>query len=265
MEETIPPGPIVIKIGGSTLGNHDTSLKDLVYLHKQGLKLVVVHGGGQIISQWIKQQGIIPNFIKGLRVTDLQNLDIATAVLTGLVNKQLVASLIKLGGSVMGFSGIDDHMLECRMADKNLGYVGTIIKVNPAPINHALSNNYIPIVAPMGIHQVDESQNSGHILNINGDTATGEIAFSLGASKVIFLTDVTGVIDRSGNVVKNINAQQARMLIRSGTAKGGMIPKLEACLTALPRVPEVEIIDGRVPEALRASIAGKTPGTRIQA
>ena len=264
MEESILSKPIVIKIGGSTLGNHDTSLEDLVYLHKQGLKLVVVHGGGQTISQWMKQQGIMPNFIKGLRVTDLQNLDVVTAVLAGLVNKQLVASLIALGGSAIGFSGIDDHMLECQMADMNLGYVGNIIKVNPTPINQALSNNYIPIIAPMGIHQIDGSENSGHILNINGDTATGQIAFSLGASKVIFLTDVAGVIDRSGNVVRKINAQQAQMLIRSGTAKGGMIPKLEACLAALPRVPEAEIIDGRVPEALKASIAGKTPGTHIQ-
>ena len=180
------------------------------------------------------------------------------------MNKQLVASLIALGGSAIGFSGIDDHMLECQMADMNLGYVGNIIKVNPAPINQALSNNYIPIIAPMGIHQIDGSENSGHILNINGDTATGQIAFSLGASKVIFLTDVAGVIDRSGNVVRKINAQQAQMLIRSGTAKGGMIPKLEACLAALPRVPEAEIIDGRLPEALKASIAGKTPGTHIQ-
>jgi len=264
MEEGTLQGPIVIKIGGSTLGSYDTSLKDLVHLHGQGLQLVVVHGGGQIISRWMKQQGIVPIFIKGHRVTNSQNLDIVTAVLTGLVNKQLVASLITLGGSAIGFSGIDDHMLECRMDDINLGYVGNIIKVNPGPINQALSNNCIPIIAPMGIHRNDGSQNSGHILNINGDTATGHIAYSLGASKVIFLTDVAGVIDRSGNVVKNINAKQAQMLIRSSTARGGMIPKLEACLTALSRVPEAEIIDGRVPGALKESLAGKTPGTRIR-
>ena len=116
--------PIVVKIGGSTLGSHDTTLEDLVSLQQDGVKLIVVHGGGQIINQWMEQQGSMPRFVRGLRVTDAKSLEIVTAVLTGLVNKQLVASLIGLGGKALGLSGVDGGLLEARVADRELGYVG---------------------------------------------------------------------------------------------------------------------------------------------
>ena len=257
-------GPIVVKIGGSTLGSHDTTLKDLVSLQKKGFKLAVVHGGGQIISQWMERQGTMPRFVRGLRVTDAQSLEIVTAVLTGLVNKQLVASIMALGGKAIGLSGVDGGLLECRLADPELGYVGEVTKVNTIPLEQALEGGYIPLVAPVGLHSNDGSKNAGCLLNINGDTATGDVAHGLGASRLIFLTDVEGVLDGSGRIVPRLNARQAQMYIRSGIVKGGMIPKLEACIKALPHVSTADIVDGRAPEALKRCVYGEAMGTRVQ-
>ena len=122
--------PIVVKIGGSTLGSHDTSLKDLVTLQQQGLNIVVVHGGGRVISDWMQRQGIPPRFVNGLRVTDAPSLDIVVAVLTGLINKDLVCLLQQLGGKTIGISGIDGQILEARIVNPELGFVGQITKVN---------------------------------------------------------------------------------------------------------------------------------------
>lgn len=259
------PGAIVVKIGGSTLGSHDTTLEDLVYLQQEGYRVAVVHGGGKVISQWMERQGTIPRFVRGLRVTDAASLEIVTAVLTGLVNKQLVASLIALGGKAMGLSGVDGGLLECRIADPELGYVGEVTQVNAAPLEQVLDGGYIPLVAPVGLHSNDGSNHDGCLLNINGDTATGDVALGLGASRLIFLTDVEGVLDSSGRRVPRMNPRQASMFIRSGIAKGGMIPKLEACLKALPRVPLADIIDGRKPGALKRCVLGEAMGTRVQA
>ena len=264
MEGGLSGGLVVVKIGGSTLGSHDTTLEDLVSLQKEGIKLVVIHGGGKTISQWMERQGAMPRFVRGLRVTDAQSLEIVTAVLTGLVNKQLVASLIALGGRAIGLSGVDGGLLECRLADPNLGYVGEVTRVDTAPLAQALEGGYIPLVAPVGLHSNDGSSKSGCLLNINGDTATGDLAHCLGASRLIFLSDVEGVLDGSGRRVPRLNARQARMFIRSGIAKGGMIPKLEACLKALPQVPVADIIDGRKPGALRRCVQGEAMGTRVQ-
>ena len=142
--------PVVVKIGGSTLGSRDTTLKDLVALQQDGVKPIVVHGGGSIISQWMERQGAIPRFVRGLRVTDAQGLEIATAVLTGLVNKQLVASLMSLGGKALGLSGVDGGLLEAQMADEELGYVGQVTKVNPQLVLQALEGGYIPWWLPWG-------------------------------------------------------------------------------------------------------------------
>ena len=255
--------PIVVKIGGSTLGSHDTTLKDLISLQKEGYKLVVIHGGGKVITQWMERQGVRPKFIRGLRVTDALSLDIATAVLTGLVNKQLVASLTTMGGRALGLSGVDGGLLQCDLADPELGYVGQVTKVDPTPVEQALKGGYIPFVAPIGIHNNDGSDKAGCLLNINGDTVAGEIAYNLHASWLIFLTDVEGVMDSSGRTVSRLNPRQARMFIRSGIANGGMIPKLEACLKALPQVPIADIIDGRKAGALRRCVQGEVTGTRL--
>ena len=255
--------PFVVKIGGSTLGSHDTTLEDLVALHWQGVKFVVVHGGGNVVSKWMEQKGVMPRFIRGLRVTDAHSLEIVTAVLTGLVNKQLVASLLALGGMPMGLSGVDGGILEARVADEELGYVGEVTKVNPDLILHALEGGYMPLVAPLGVHRTDGSSYSGSLLNINADTVAGELAYSMNAENLIFLTDVEGIVDGSGRVIRRLTMRNARLLLGSGVVKGGMIPKLEACLRALERVPRAEIVDGRSPGVLKDCFQGRHAGTQI--
>jgi acetylglutamate kinase len=263
LEDNPPKDIVVVKIGGSTLGSHDTTLEDLVALQRNGANLVVVHGGGSIISQWMERQGAVPRFVRGLRVTDAQSLEIVTAVLTGLVNKQLVASLISLGGSSIGISGVDGGLLEAQVADEELGYVGDVTKVNPRPLLQALKAGYMPLVAPLGLHCVDSSPYSGSLLNINGDTVAGELALAIGAHRLIFLTDVEGVMDGSGRVIPRLNERSARLLLSSGVVRGGMIPKLSACLRALERVPMTEIVDGRVPGVLMDCLTGAHTGTQV--
>ena len=262
----MPGLPIVVKIGGSTLGNHDTSLKDLVTLQKEGVAVVVVHGGGNVISQWMQRQGIPPRFVNGLRVTDAPSLDIVVAVLTGLINKELVSQLHLLGGRAIGISGVDGGLLEAQIADPALGYVGEITRVNSEPLRAILDNGYIPMIAPVAMHCQEGSEHSGGALNINGDTVAGELAHALGAKRLIFLTDVEGIMDGGGRVIRRLDRPRAKLLLQSGVVRGGMIPKLAACLRALEsrqggRV--AEIIDGRKPDALLQCVRGATPGTRI--
>jgi acetylglutamate kinase len=258
-------GPIVIKIGGSTLGTHDTTLKDLSELQKEGYSIVIVHGGGKVISQWMERQGGLPHFIRGNRVTDSQSLDIVTAVLTGLINKQLVASLVSLKAKVVGLSGVDGGMLECKLSEtKELGLVGEVTSVDPYALETLMASGFMPLIAPIGFHSNDDSKLSGSLLNINGDSVTGNVAKSLNASRLIFLTDVAGVMDNSGRLIPRLSKRQARMLIESGVVKGGMIPKLEACLKASQSLAYANIIDGRDGGALRQCIEGSNLGTRIE-
>jgi acetylglutamate kinase len=260
--------PIVVKIGGSTLGSHDTSLKDLVTLQKEGASLVVVHGGGNVISQWMQRQGIPPRFVNGLRVTDAASLDIVVAVLTGLVNKELVSALHGLGGRALGISGLDAGLLEARIANPDLGYVGEITKVNPEPLRVILDSGYIPMLAPLAMQVQDGTEHAGCPLNINGDTVAGELAYALGAERLVFLTDVPGVMDGNGRVMARLDRRRAGLLLHSDVVRGGMIPKLEACLRALENSPVADIVDGREPGALLACIQdssgqGRSGGTRI--
>jgi acetylglutamate kinase len=253
----------VVKIGGSTLGSHDTSLKDLVTLQKEGVDVVVVHGGGNVISQWMQRQGIHPRFVNGLRVTDAPSLEIVVAVLTGLINKELVSLLHHLGGRAIGISGIDGGLLEAHIANPDLGYVGEISRVNRAPLQAILDSGYIPIVAPLGMDCQDGSEHAGGLLNINGDTVAGELAHALEAQRLIFLTDVEGIMDGSGRVIRRLDRRRANILFKSGVVRGGMIPKLAACLRALERLPVADIIDGRKPSALLDCVRGRATGTTI--
>lgn len=255
--------PLVVKIGGSTLGRHDTSLHDLVALQQQGRPVVVVHGGGPVISQWMQRQGIPPRFVNGLRVTDAASLDIVVAVLTGLVNKELVSRLHNLGGRALGLSGLDAGLLQARIANPELGYVGEITQVNPEPLTALLDNGYIPMLAPLAMQEADGSDHAGGPLNVNGDTVAGELAAVLGAERLIFLTDVPGLMDANGRVLPRLDKRRARLLLRSDVVRGGMIPKLEAGLRALETAPVVDIVDGREPGALLNCAAGQGTGTRI--
>jgi len=249
--------PIVVKIGGSTLGSHDTTIEDLVALQKEGKALVVVHGGGNVITEWLAKQGVPTKFEKGLRVTDEQTLQVVVAVLCGLVNKELVAAIQSRGGRAVGLSGIDGGLIESRVMDEKLGYVGDIVKVNPEPVKALLKEGYMPVIAPLGLEA------KGEKLNINADTAAGEIAAAISAERLIFLTDVAGVMDKSGKLLPRLSPAEASALIAEGVISGGMIPKVEACFRALSVVPITQIVDGRGRHALIEAIAGKGGGTTI--
>ncbi|PKB83962.1 MAG: acetylglutamate kinase [SAR202 cluster bacterium Io17-Chloro-G9] len=269
----MPGPPVVIKIGGSTLGSHDTSLRDLVTLQREGMDVVVVHGGGNVISEWMQRQGIPPRFVRGLRVTDAASLEIVVAVLTGLINKELVSGLHALGGKAIGISGIDGGLLQARIADPELGFVGEIDQVNQGPIQAILDSGYIPMVAPLAMDCDNGSDHSGGPLNINGDTVAGELAHAMGAKSIIFLTDVEGIMDGNGRVMRRLDRRTANILFNSGIIQGGMIPKLAACLRALEsrseterggvNVPVAYVVDGRRPEALLECVRGNSTGTTI--
>ena len=262
-KEQTSNGTIVVKIGGSTLGEHDTTLQDLVSLQREGLTPVVVHGGGKIISDWMAAQNVRPVFKDGLRVTDERSLQIVVAVLAGLINKELVSQLSVAGARALGLSGADGDMLTARVKDPELGYVGEIASVNAGPIGTAMDAGYIPVIAPVARCAADDSVYPDSLLNINADTAAGEIASALAADTLLFLTDVEGVMDRSRRLIPRLTAQQADELTRAGTISGGMIPKIEACLTALSSGSSSHIIDGRQPGAIRDSLSGRRIGTRI--
>lgn len=264
MRERFPGDNIVVvKVGGSTLGEGDSTTPDLVSLRKQGYRVVVVHGGGKIISDWAKLQGIRPEFVRGLRKTDRATLDVAVAVLCGLVNSQLVAEIIAAGGDAVGLSGISGGMLRAEVLDPELGYVGKIVAVDPRTILSVLEVGSIPVIAPTALHVAPAPDGSDRILNVNADTSAGHIAAALRANRLVFQTDVTGVLDLERRLIPQMTRRQALELIESGVAGGGMIPKIEACTFALDTIGSGHIIDGRVAGALLGCLEGQPIGTRI--
>jgi acetylglutamate kinase len=256
---------IVVKIGGSTLGNHDTTLEDLVELQKRRKSLVVVHGGARVSTEWLDRLGIPTSFVNGLRVTDADTMKVVAAALGGLVNKELVVAIEALGGKAVGLSGCDGNLLWASIKSPEMGYVGEIVAVDPTPLKILLKAGYVPVVAPVSFGSVE-----GRVvlLNVNGDTAAGEVAAALAAEKLIFLTDVDGIHDGSKQIVHKLNLAEARDMLASGTASGGMIPKIEASLRALTTTKVVRIIDGRAAHALRDDVSkrarqSKSGGTTI--
>jgi acetylglutamate kinase len=250
---------IVVKIGGSTLGNHDTTLEDLVELQKQGKSLVVVHGGAKVTTEWLARLGIPTSFVNGLRVTDAETLKVVAAALGGLVNKELVVAIQALGGKAVGLSGCDGNLLWAGVKSPEMGYVGEIMAVDPTLLKLLLNAGYMPVVAPISFGSVEGKVT---LLNVNGDTAAGEIAAALAAEKLIFLTDVDGIHDGSEQVVHKLNLAEAKDMLASGVASGGMIPKAEASLRALTTTKVVRIINGRVVHALRNDISRKARQTK---
>lgn len=263
MEAAVTKRPLVVKIGGSTLGSGDTTLEDLVTLQRRGVPVVVVHGGGQVISQWMERTGAMPRFVRGLRVTDEPTMEVVLAVLGGLVNKRLVAGLQALGGKAVGLSGVDGGILQAQVRNPEMGLVGEVAQVNTEPLLQVMEIDHIPVVAPVALGESDDGPGSPPALNVNGDTATGALAAELKAQRLVFLTDVEGVMDSGRRLIPRLLPAQARALIGRGIASGGMIPKLEACLHALPHVDHASIIDGRVPHALLECMDGVRAGTRV--
>jgi acetylglutamate kinase len=253
---------IVIKLGGATLGSHDTTIADIVALQEQGRSLVVVHGGGKLITSWLEKRGIKTSFINGERVTDEQTLEVVVSVLVGVVNKELVADINAGGGLAIGISGVDGSLIRGRFKNRELGYVGEVSKINTAPLEVLLKAGYIPVVAPIAVSDKAEAP---RVLNINADIVAGEIAAAIGAEKLVFLTDVAGVADHSGNLLTRLSSAEAEALMAEGTASGGMIPKIKACLRALAGAAAACIIvDGRQSHALLDDINGKGGGTTIR-
>ena len=254
---------VVIKIGGSTLGNQDTTLADLVTLQQKGLRPVVVHGGGNLVTDWLDQLEVPVSFVKGLRVTDAKTLKVVIAVLAGLVNKELVAAIQRLGGRAIGLTGIDGGLFEAEIKDAQMGYVGEVAKVNLPLLEALVEAGLIPVIAPLGLQSDGVAEENRFVLNLNGDAVAGEIAAALSAEQLIFLTDVAGVCDGSGELIRQLSPGEAQFLVTSGVASGGMIPKIEACLRARSGVPVTRIVDGRSPHALLAEMEGRGQGTTI--
>ncbi len=254
---------IVIKIGGVALGSNDTTVEDIVQLQQQGRQLVVVHGGGKLITEWLKIHGIATRFADGQRVTDGDSLEVAVAVMAGMVNKEIVAAINQIGGRAIGISGVDGSLAQCRLEDEKLGYVGKVIMVNTKLLNTLLQAGYVPVIAPVGIYAFGRPDDAPHILNVNGDIFASEIAAAIGAEQLIFLTDVPGICDWSGNLLSKLSIREAEELVVSGVASGGMIPKIQGCIRVVNTASATCIIDGRQPHALRQQIEGRGGGTVI--
>lgn len=254
----------VVKIGGATLGSQDTTIEDLVYLQQQGTPLVVVHGGGKLITDWLSRQNIPTRFVHGERVSDAATLKVSVAVLAGLVNKEITSAINAQGGRAAGICGVDGAVLQTKIKNAELGYVGDITKVDTALLEMLLQSGYIPVVAPIGLLTAAGEKEAVRVLNINADYAAGELAVALAAEKLIFLTDVIGVCDQSGSLLPQLSPDEAEALLVSGVAMGGMIPKVSTCLRALAGVSLTRIIDGRQPRALRRELDGNGSGTTIK-
>ncbi len=253
---------IVVKIGGSTLGAHDTTLEDVVALQRAGRRVVVVHGGGPQATAWLKLHGAGTQFVRGLRVTDAAALEVVVAVLAGLVNKQITGALNALGGRAVGLSGADGPTVLAEVREPELGRVGAVREVRTGLLDALLQAGYVPVLSSIGLDVAAPSPETA-LLNINADTVAGAVAAALAAKRLVFLTDVPGVKDGSGAVRARLTWGEAEALLRAGVVSGGMIPKVEACLQAARAGAGCIIVDGREPHALLAALDGAAVGTRI--
>ncbi len=242
---------IVVKYGGNAIGD-ELSLsrfaEDIVLMHSVGIKPVVVHGGGPQIGLLMKRLGKEPKFQDGLRVTDAETLDIARMVLMGNVNRKIVSTINIHGPLAVGLSGEDAGLILAAATNKELGFVGQVENVNPNILNRLLASDLIPVVATIG------SDTQGQAYNINADSVASAIASALGASKLVFLTNIEGLrkdIDDPKSLISTLSACELQQLIENGSIVGGMIPKVQACLKALDGgVGQVHILDGTIPHSL---------------
>ena len=262
---------VVIKYGGNAMINDELKssvMEDITLLKYIGMNPVVVHGGGPEINKALDKFDIKSQFINGLRVTDSSTMEIAQMVLVGKTNKEIVSLLNKMGGKAIGLCGIDGNLIECEQykanvdgKDIDLGYVGKITKINSKLIELIAKDEYIPVVAPIGVGK------DGQSYNINADTVAGEIAAALKAEKLILLTDIEGVkMNKDSNdIIPALTVDEAHDLINKKVIDGGMIPKVLGCIDALNKgVGRTHIIDGRIPHCLLLEIfTNKGIGTMI--
>ncbi|MCD6223732.1 MAG: acetylglutamate kinase [Deltaproteobacteria bacterium] len=252
----------VIKYGGSAQEEIKSFCEDIVLLKYIGINPVIVHGGGQEINKIMNKLQIKTDFYEGLRITDEKTMEIVTMVLAGKVNKQIVMFVNDAGGRAIGMSGVDGKLIKAKKKttnDINLGYVGEIIDINVLPIKTISNAGYIPIISPIGFGE------DGKNYNINADTVASEIAISLKAEKLIYLTDTDGINDENNNKVSSITIEKAEDFIKSNIVQGGMIPKLEGAICAVKvGVKKCHIINGRKKHALLEEVFTKSGvGTEI--
>jgi acetylglutamate kinase len=252
---------VVVKYGGHAMGDEHLArefARDIVLLEQTAINPVVVHGGGPQIEAMLRRVGVKSQFADGLRVTDDQTLEVVEMVLAGSINKQMVGYINEAGGKAIGLCGKDGNMVVARKLTRtvidpdshiekivDLGFVGEPEKVDTTVLDQVLGRELIPVLAPVA------AAADGGTFNINADTFAGAIAGALKAKRLLLLTDVAGVFDKSKRLIKELTADEARRLIADGTISGGMIPKVETCIDALERgVEAVVILDGKVPHAV---------------
>jgi acetylglutamate kinase len=252
---------VVVKYGGHAMGEHELAksfARDIVLMEQTAINPVVVHGGGPQIGEMLKRLGIKSEFAGGLRITDAATIEIVEMVLAGSINKQIVGFINEAGGKAVGLCGKDGNMVMARKVSRtmvdpesniekiiDLGYVGEPEKVDTTVLTQILGRDLIPVLAPLA------TSKEGGTYNVNADTFAGAIAGALKAKRLLLLTDVPGVLDKSKSLIKELTTDDARRLIADGTVSGGMIPKIETCIYALEAgVEGVVILDGKVPHAV---------------
>ncbi len=252
---------VVVKFGGHAMGDAELAAnfaRDIVLLKQAGVNPVVVHGGGPQIGSLLERLNIRSEFKGGLRVTDRETVDVVEMVLAGSVNKEIVTAINAQGGKAVGISGKDANLMRARKIERrwkdpdsnieeilDLGFVGEPIAVDPHIIDVIVQSDLIPVVAPIGVSM------SGETLNINADTFAAALATAMKAKRLLLLTDVEGVLDKNGQLIKSLTTSEAQSLIEDGTISGGMIPKIEGCLDVIAEgVEAVVIINGKVPHAV---------------
>lgn len=252
---------VVVKYGGHAMGDPELTAsfaKDIVLLKQSGVHPIVVHGGGPQIGSMLERLNIKSEFKHGLRVTDSNTIDVVEMVLSGSINKQIVAEINRQGGQAVGISGKDGNLMQAKKLEKtmidpdskllqavDLGYVGEPEVVNPHIVDSLIDNGLIPVIAPLGVGENRQTY------NINADTFAGALAAEIKARRLLLLTDVEGVLDKQGKLIESLTISKANSLIDDGTISGGMIPKIETCMSVVEKgVEAVVIINGRVPHAV---------------
>jgi acetylglutamate kinase len=251
---------VVVKYGGHAMGDPALAAafaQDIVLLKQAGVKPIVVHGGGPQIAGMLKRLQLKSEFVQGLRVTDKPTVEVVEMVLAGLINKDIVTAINRQGGKAVGISGKDANLMIARkitqmpdpqsnlMRAVDIGYVGDPAEVNPHIVDVISASDLIPVIAPVAISR------EGETLNINADTFASALAARMKAKRLLLLTDVVGVLDKSNTLITQLSIEEARALIREGTISGGMIPKIEGCIEVVEAgVEAVVVLDGRVPHCV---------------
>jgi acetylglutamate kinase len=244
----------VIKYGGAAMTDDTLKAmfaKDVTLLTKVGVKIVIVHGGGKEITEMLNKLQIETRFVNGQRYTDERTLDVVQMVLAGKINKEIVARINESGGNAVGLCGVDGDLIKAKRFQDNgqdIGFVGEITKINVGVLTLLLNNGFLPVVAPTGVGD------HGELYNINADTVAGEIAAALRSEKLLYLSDVEGVMV-NGRFIPSLSEDEARGFVEKGCINGGMIPKVNSAFKALDAgVKKVHIIDGRVTHSLLLEI-----------